>query len=374
MKAVLLLEDGRKFVGEGFGSEGTTVGEVVFNTGMTGYQEILTDPSYKGQMVTMTYPHIGNYGINTEDVESVKPQAEALIVRELCRMPSNYRSSSSLHDYLKKHNVLGIHQIDTRALTRHIRKKGAMMGILSTEIDDEAELKTQLSKHPNLVGQDMVQHVTSSGTSEWQEAADPAWYHKTLPAVGEIKFRVAAFDFGMKHNIPRLMTSLGMEVTIVSATTPAGAIKELNPDGIFLSNGPGDPEGVPYAIETISQLVKEKPIFGICLGHQLLGLSMGATSFKLKFGHHGCNHPVKNLATGEIEITSQNHNFALDTKSLEKAGFKETHRNLNDQTLEGIKHCELPLCAVQYHPEASPGPHDSHYLFKEFYQLMEETK
>lgn len=372
MKSTLILSDGKVFQGEAFGAEGTTIGEVVFNTGMTGYQEILTDPSYKGQMVTMTYPHIGNYGVNPEDVESRQIFCHALIVREVSRVTSNFRSTLSLHEYLKRNNILGIHQIDTRELTRHIREQGAMMSILSTETDDEAKLLAQLKEHPNIVGQDMVQHVTSEGSQKWEEAANQEWYLNAFPAEGKKRFHVAAFDFGMKHNIPRLMTALGIDVTVVSANTPAEAVKELNPDGIFLSNGPGDPEGVPYAIQTIKDLIGFKPMFGICLGHQLMGLAMGAKSFKLKFGHHGCNHPVKNLSTGEIEITSQNHNYALDTESIFKLGFEETHRNLNDGTLEGIAHKELPLYAVQYHPEAAPGPHDSHYLFKRFFELMEK--
>ena len=374
MKAILLLKDGRQFVGEGFGASATVVGEVVFNTGMTGYQEILTDPSYKGQMVTMTYPHIGNYGINAKDVESTIPHVEAFIVREMCGIPSNFRSEESLDDYLKRFNIPGIHDIDTRALTRHIREQGAMMGILSTETDDIAALKKQLDQAPGIVGQDLVQHVTIPEACPWNESIENEWYYDEIKPYGDDRFHVVAFDFGMKHNICRLLTSYGMNVTVVPASATADEVKALKPDGIFLSNGPGDPEGVPYAIKVVSELVQEYPTFGICLGHQILGLAMGAKSYKLKFGHHGCNHPVKNLATGEIEITSQNHNFALDVDSVKSLGFEITHMNLNDHTLEGMQHKELPLYSIQYHPEASPGPHDSHYLFRNFYELMMKQK
>ena len=374
MKAILLLKDGRQFIGEGFGASATVVGEVVFNTGMSGYQEILTDPSYKGQMVTMTYPHIGNYGINSKDVESTIPHVEAFIVREMCNIPSNFRSEESLDAYLKRFNIPGIHDIDTRALTRHIRDQGAMMGILSTETDDVEALKKQLDEAPGIVGQDLVQHVTIPEACPWNEPIENEWYYDEIKPYGNDRFHVVAFDFGMKHNICRLLTSYGMNVTVVPASATAKDVKALKPDGIFLSNGPGDPEGIPYAIKVVSELVREYPTFGICLGHQILGLAMGAKSYKLKFGHHGCNHPVKNLATGEIEITSQNHNFALDVESVKALGFEITHMNLNDHTLEGMQHKELPLYSIQYHPEASPGPHDSHYLFRNFYELMMKQK
>lgn len=374
MKATLLLEDGRTFTGKGFGASGTVVGEVVFHTGMSGYQEILTDPSYKGQMVTMTYPHIGNYGVNSSDVESIKPQVEAFIVRELCDIPSNYRSEESLDAYLKRYDIPGLEDIDTRALTRHIREQGAMMGILSTETDDITTLKKQLAEVPGIVGQDLVKHVTIKEPVQWKESIDAQWYYDKIQPYGEESFHVVAFDFGMKYNICRLLTAYGMRVTVVPANTTADQVKALDPDGIFLSNGPGDPEGVPYAIRAISELVHSYPMFGICLGHQLMGLAMGARAYKLKFGHHGSNHPVKNLETGEIEITSQNHNFALDMDSVKDLGFEITHMNLNDQTLEGIRHKELPLYAIQYHPEASPGPHDSNYLFRNFYEMMMKNK
>ena len=372
MKARLLLEDGKIFHGESFGAGGTAVGEVVFNTSMTGYQEILTDPSYKGQMVTMTYPHIGNYGINPEDVESSRPHVEALIVREYCPTPSNYRSKETLDHYLQKHNIIGFHQIDTRALVRHIREKGAMMGILTTGEMPLSQLNEKLLRHPKIEGRDLVKYVTTKKQEVWESSIDASWYYDFIKPLGEKTFRVVAYDFGIKWNILRLMTALGLEVTLVPASTSAEEVKKMEPDGVFLSNGPGDPEGVPYAIENVRKLIDYRPMFGICLGIQILGLAFGGKTYKLKFGHHGSNHPVKDLETGIIEITAQNHNFAVETKSLEKAGFVLTHQNLNDGTVEGIQHRELPIFSVQYHPEASPGPHDSLYLFERFYRMMEE--
>jgi carbamoyl-phosphate synthase small subunit len=372
MKARLLLEDGKIFHGESFGAGGTAVGEVVFNTGMTGYQEILTDPSYKGQMVTMTYPHIGNTGINTDDMESGRPHVEALIVREYCSAPSNYRSKETLDHYLERNNIIGFHQIDTRALVRHIREKGAMMGILTTDEMPLSQLNEKLLRHPKIEGRDLVKYVTTKKQEVWENSIDASWYYDFIKPLGEKMFRVVAYDFGIKWNILRLMTALGLEVTLIPAATSAEEVRKMEPDGIFLSNGPGDPEGVPYAVENVKKLIDYRPIFGICLGIQILGLAFGGKTYKLKFGHHGSNHPVKDLETGIIEITAQNHNFAVETKSLKKAGFVLTHRNLNDGTVEGIQHRELPVFAVQYHPEASPGPHDSLYLFKRFYRMMEE--
>ena len=369
MEAVLILEDGTEFLGKAFGAEGTAVGEIVFNTGMTGYQEILTDPSYKGQIVTMTYPHIGNYGINPEDVESGKPQVEGFIIRELSPVASNYRSRESLDEYLQKNGIVGIHQIDTRQLTRITREKGAMPGILSSEGLSSDELRKRLAESPRIDGRDMVQYVTSKKPDEWKVKAPAEWYYEDL-VPSEKTFRVAAYDFGIKQNILRMMTSLGMRTTVIPASTPAQAVRDMEIDGLFLSNGPGDPEGVDYAIQAVKELADFKPIFGICLGHQIIGLALGAKTYKLAFGHHGSNHPVKDLETNIIEITAQNHNFAIDEKSMKQAGFVLTHRNLNDGTVEGMKHKQHPVFSVQYHPEASPGPHDSIYLFRRFRQMM----
>jgi carbamoyl-phosphate synthase small subunit len=373
VEAVLILKDGTTFVGEGFGATGTAFGEVVFHTGMTGYQEIITDPSYKGQMVTLTYPHIGNTGINPEDMESAKPQVEALIVREACLKPSNWRSAESLDGYLKRHGIIGLHEIDTRRLTRHLREKGSMMGVLCTDGTSIDELKIKLADYPAIEGRDLVKFVTSSKSETWKESADVSWYDETFETKSPIKHKVVAYDFGMKWNISRLLTSFGMEVTVVPADTPAEKVLKLKPDGVFLSNGPGDPSALDYAVENIRKL-QSLPIFGICLGHQLLGRAYGAKTYKLKFGHHGANHPVKHLATGEIEITSQNHNFAVDPDDLIRCGFELTHLNLNDRTVEGMHHKEYPAFSVQYHPEASPGPHDSIYLFRKFIELMEKNR
>jgi carbamoyl-phosphate synthase small subunit len=370
VEAVLILKDGSTFVGEAFGAAGTAFGEVVFHTGMTGYQEIITDPSYKGQMVTLTYPHIGNTGINPEDMESEKPQVEALIVREACLEPSNWRSRESLDGYLKRHDIVGIHEIDTRKLTRHLREKGSMMGVLCTDGTSIKTLESKLAEYPAIEGRDLVKFVTSSKSETWTESADKAWYDEPLGSDSERTFKVVAYDFGMKWNISRLLTSFGMDVTVVPADTSAEEVLKLKPDGIFLSNGPGDPSALDYAVENIRKL-QSLPIFGICLGHQLLGRAYGAKTYKLKFGHHGANHPVKRLDTGEIEITSQNHNFAVDPDDLVSRGFELTHLNLNDRTVEGMRHKEFPAFSVQYHPEASPGPHDSIYLFRRFIELME---
>ena len=372
MRSILILEDGRTFVGEAFGAGTTAVGEVVFNTSMTGYQEILTDASYKGQMVTMTYPHIGNTGINEEDVESYKPHVEGLIVREYCPVPSSYRSRKSLEDYLRENGIPGMHGIDTRALTRHIREKGAMMGILSNEGGDVAELKRRLDGHPGISGQDLVKGVTIEKKLHWNVRVPQSWYYEPVQPAGKRICRVAAFDFGMKWNIPRLLTSFGMDVVIFPASTSAEEIEAMNPDGVFLSNGPGDPGTVPYAAETVRRLAGKFPIFGICLGHQIIGLAMGAKTYKLKFGHHGSNHPVRDESTRRIEITAQNHNFAVEPESAKQAGFEITHWNLNDGTVEGMRHGDLPVFSVQYHPEASPGPHDSLYLFRNFLEMMEK--
>lgn len=355
--AILLLENGIHFKGISFGAIGTSGGEVCFNTSMTGYQEILTDPSYKGQIVTMTSPQIGNYGVNPEDVESDKIQVQGFIVREASPIHSNYRATQSLDSYLSEAGIVGIQGIDTRALTRLIRDEGAMNGIISSEILDPEALKQQLDEVPSMTGQDLVKEVTCENQWAWSKSKD-ASYH------------VVALDFGVKHNILRQLAEHDCDITIVPATTSTEEILALKPDGIFLSNGPGDPEPVKYAIETVKELAGQKPLFGICLGHQILSIALGAKTYKLKFGHRGANHPVKNHITETVEITSQNHGFAVDPETL-PATLEVTHTNLNDKTLEGVRSTDIPAFSVQYHPEASPGPHDSRYLFKNFTDLMD---
>ena len=369
MKAVLLLEDGTVFKGGSFGAKATKCGEVVFNTAMTGYQEILTDPSYYEQIVTMTYPLIGNYGTNKADVESRKIFASGFIVKENCDYPSNWRNGKSLSDYLKASNVVGLEGIDTRALVKHIRTEGAMKGVISSEQFSIAELKKKLSRYPGLVNRDIVKDVTSKKPYKWDEAVvDVLTGEENKPPV---KYRVVAFDYGIKQNILRLLRSHGCDVWVVPAETSAKEVLSRKPDGVFLSNGPGDPGPVDYAINEIRKLLGQVPVFGICLGHQLLGLALGGKSYKLKFGHHGANHPVKNLRTSEIEITSQNHGFCVDIDSLKDKDIELTHINLNDNTLEGFRCKNIPAFCVQYHPEASPGPHDSNYLFERFIKLMD---
>ncbi len=357
--AILLLENGHHFKGFSLGAIGTTGGEVCFNTSMTGYQEILTDPSYCGQIITMTAPQIGNYGVNPEDVESDKIQARGFIVREASPIHSNYRATQSLHDYLKDSGIVGIQGIDTRALTRIIRNEGAMNGIIGSSDLDLNSLKTKLNSVPPMTGLDLVQKVTCQKSWIWPS-------QQTAHA-----YRVVALDFGIKYNIIRQLAEHDCEVIVVPASSSAKEILELEPDGVFLSNGPGDPEPVKYAIETVKSLLGKKPIFGICLGHQILALALGAKTYKLKFGHRGGNHPVCNQLTAKVEITSQNHGFAVDPTNL-PAQLEITHINLNDQTLEGLCSTSIPAFSVQYHPEASPGPHDSRYLFKEFIAMMEE--
>lgn len=375
MEALIALEDGRTFPCTSFTGPGETWGELVFNTGMAGYQEVLTDPSYRGQMVTMTYPLIGNYGVNPEDVESDRIQVAGFIVREYQPFPSNYRSTATLADYLKEQGVMGIEGLDTRALTRHIRKAGAMRAVISTEDLDPASLVRRAKASPSLVGLDLVREVTTDEPYRWVDGKKaPIGDGRPLDASlwrnrGE-KHAVVAFDFGIKYNILRCLAIAGLEIIVVPASTPADTIKAMAPDGIFLSNGPGDPEPVTYAIETIRALLGYRPIFGICLGQQLLGLALGGRTFKLKFGHRGVNQPVKNMETGRIEITSQNHGFSVDTSSLDPDAIEVSHINLNDDTLEGFRHRTYPAFSVQYHPEASPGPHDARYLFEQFSRMM----
>ena len=369
--AKLALANGNVFTGHAFGAEGEVHGEVVFNTSMTGYQEILTDPSYTGQIVTMTYPLIGNYGVNAEDVESRGLFLQGFVVKELCEFPSNYRSTESLDAYLKRNQIIGLQGIDTRALVRQIRTQGAMQSILSTVDLDDTSLLNKVRVAPGLVGRDLVQEVMPKDTCTWNmslsELGRPSDFVSGVDRSDGP--HVVAIDYGMKWNISRYLRDIGCRVTIVPGTATATEILALNPDGVFLSNGPGDPEPLTYAIETIRGLLGKKPIFGICLGLQLLGLAFGGKTYKLRFGHRGANQPVLNRRTGKVEITSQNHGFAVDSATLPD-DVEVTHINLNDQTTEGIRHKVYPAFGVQYHPEAAAGPHDSHYLFHEFLQMM----
>lgn len=371
--AKLALADGTVFTGQAFGASGEVFGEVVFNTSMTGYQEILTDPSYNGQIVTMTYPLIGNYGVNSDDVESRGLSLSGFIVRELCREPSNYRSEKSLDDYLREHNVIGLEGIDTRALVRRIRREGAMTGVLSTIDLDDASLVHKAQTAPGLVGRDLVREVMPQKAAAWQPALHALVEHPSTPTAWEgtdsRQPHVVAVDYGMKWNIPRHLRAMGCKVTVVPGTATADEILALQPDGVFLSNGPGDPRPLGYAVQTIRDLLGKKPIFGICLGHQLLGLALGGEIYKLKFGHRGANQPVLDRETGEVEITSQNHGFAIDAQTL-PAGVEVTHINLNDNTVEGLRDANRMAFSVQYHPEASAGPHDSHYLFGRFREML----
>ena len=352
--AILLLADGRIFEGRSFGYQGETVGEVCFNTGMTGYQEILTDPSYCKQIVTMTSPHIGNYGINEEDIESENIQVAGFVIKEETMTPSNWRSTQSLGEYLKKNKIVGIKEIDTRSLTRHIRDKGAMNGIISSDDLDIQNLDKKLKKFPDMNGLDLAKDVTTQKKYKWP---------------GKGRYKVAVIDFGIKKNILRLLSDVGCELTVFPASIKAEDILSFEPDGVFLSNGPGDPLAVTYGIETVKKLLGKVPLFGICLGHQILALALGASTFKLKFGHRGINHPVRNNEKNTVEITSQNHGFAVDLDSL-PPNVISTHINLNDNTSGGIRCTDIPAFSVQYHPESSPGPHDSRYLFNQFIEMM----
>lgn len=367
--ALLVLSDGTTYSGFSFGATGTTLGEVVFNTGMTGYQEVLTDPSYRGQMVTFTYPELGNTGVNPTDEESTQPHVRGVIARNICTRPSNWRSTQSLQDYLQQHQVIGIYGIDTRSLTRKLRSSGAMNGAISTEILDPAELLLKVQAAPDMTGLNLVQDVTTDRTYEWTEATEAQWEFSLGRPESTPEFTVVALDFGIKRNILKRLASYGCRVVVVPADTSAEEILKHHPDGIFLSNGPGDPAAVIDGIATTKALLNaDKPIFGICMGHQVLGLSLGAETFKLKFGHRGLNHPAG--LTEKIEITSQNHGFAIDPASLPADRLEVTHLNLNDRTVAGIQHKTLPIFSVQYHPEASPGPHDADYLFERFVTSM----
>ncbi len=373
MKAILALADGRIFRGKSFGAGGEARGEVVFNTAMTGYQEVLTDPSYKGQMVTMTYTQIGNTGVNPEDIESRGLFLSGFIVREYMDCYSNWRANMSLDAYLKENGVVGIQGIDTRALTRHLRDKGAQNGIISTIDTDPESLVAKAAAIPSMAGLDLASGVSCDKPYHWTEGK---WhlaggYPQVDPAA--LKYRVVAYDFGIKYNILRCLVDAGCDVTVVPASFTAEEALAMNPDGIFLSNGPGDPEPLVSVQQEIRKMIGKKPIFGICLGHQLLGLALGGKTIKLPFGNHGSNLPVMDMATRRVEITAQNHGFAVDLESLGDAACLG-HENLNDQTVEGISHCSLPIFSVQHHPEASPGPHDSQYLFGRFVQMMEKHR
>jgi carbamoyl-phosphate synthase small subunit len=370
MKALLALEDGRIFEGESFTGTGETTGEIVFNTSMSGYQEVLTDPSYKGQIVTMTYPLIGNYGVNDEDMESARIQAEAFLVKEYHAIPSNFRSTGTLADFLKNQGILGVQGIDTRALTRHLRVAGAMKGIVSTIDLDPTSLVRKAQSSPGLIGRDLVREVTCSAPYGWTDTGPLPGGNFSTAAPG--RYKVVVFDYGLKYNQLRLLAERGCSLQVVPATTSATDVLALSPDGIFLANGPGDPAGIPEVVETIRKLLGKKPIFGICLGHQILGLAYGGSTYKLKFGHRGGNQPVKDLATGKVEITSQNHGFCVNAESLPKE-VAVTHINLNDGSVEGMRHLIHPAFSVQYHPEHAPGPHDAVHLFDRFISLMQET-
>ncbi|HJR76617.1 MAG TPA: glutamine-hydrolyzing carbamoyl-phosphate synthase small subunit [Nitrospiraceae bacterium] len=389
-KAILALADGTVFEGRALGYEGETCGEVVFNTAMTGYQEVLTDPSYKGQIVMMTCPHIGNYGVTSEDEESRRVWAEGFVIKESSSLASNWRSKHRLDEYLKQAKIVALEGIDTRALTRHLREKGAQQGMISHTDLEPSRVAEKARQAPSIIGRDLAAAVTCAapypwamGTGVWSPRLKQEGTQPCIPSVA--RWKVVAYDFGIKQNILRRLVDIGCAVTVVPASTTAEAVLAMNPDGIFLSNGPGDPEGVPYAIEAVRQLIGRKPIFGICLGHQLLGLALGLETYKLKFGHHGANHPVLDLRTGRVEITSQNHNFAVKGLSARPASgeapilstdfgrVRISHTSLNDESVEGLVCLDQPVFSVQYHPEASPGPHDSAYLFEEFGQLMEKS-
>ncbi len=387
MRAILALEDGRFFLGESFGASGSAVGEVCFNTSMTGYQEVLTDPSYRGQIVAMTAPQIGNYGVNDLDQESARPHVRAFVIEELSAIASNWRSHGSLDDYLKKWDIPGIQGIDTRALTKHLRSRGAMQGCLTTEDITPEQAVERAKQAPPMAGSDFVKEVTPDAAFEWdpEDTLSRAWTivkgdkavvtenGEVFEKLPPVKHRIVAYDFGMKLNILRRLRQEGFKVQVVPAGTSAADVLALKPDGVFLSNGPGDPGALTYVHESLRGLMGRTPIFGICLGHQMLGYALGGKTFKLKFGHRGGNQPVKDLRTGKVTITSQNHGFAVDPDSL-PAEVEVTHINLNDQTVEGLAHKSLPIFSVQYHPEAAPGPNDASYFFRQFGKLIEDAR
>ncbi|MEP7070884.1 MAG: glutamine-hydrolyzing carbamoyl-phosphate synthase small subunit [Verrucomicrobiota bacterium] len=377
MRAILALEDGRVFDGESFGAHGTRTGEICFNTSMTGYQEVLTDPSYRGQIVAMTYPLIGNYGTNAADEESAEPHPRGFVIEELCAFPSSWRAEESLDDYLRRGEVLGLQGVDTRALTRHLRTRGAMKGCLTSELAT-AEAIERARAGEGVIGMDFVREVTTPEKFTWDPTNELSveWSCQTgdaAPQLPPIRHHIVAYDYGMKRNILRSLRQRGFGVTVVPATTSAEEVLALKPDGVFLSNGPGDPEALVYAHRAVRGLMGKIPIFGICLGHQVLGFAFGGRTFKLKFGHRGGNQPVKDLVSGKVAITSQNHGFAVDAESLPPE-IEVTHINLNDETVEGMRHRDLPIFSVQYHPEAAPGPHDASYFFEEFAQLIDRQK
>lgn len=374
MKSILVLENGLAFEGEGFGAQGEVFGELIFNTSLSGYQEILTDPSYKGQIVVMTYPHIGNYGVNQDDVEARGPFVEGFVARELSKRVSNWRATKDLSSYLAESGIPGIEGVDTRLLTEILRGEGALRAGISTVDLEPGKLLAKVKKSPGMAGQDLAKAVTAQKTYEWDQTLHSLELEQeTFKKIGK-RYRVIVYDFGVKRNILRALTHSGCRVRVVPALTAAEEVLAEKPDGVLLSNGPGDPDAVKYGIEAARKLIGEVPLFGICLGHQILGLAMGGRTYKLKFGHHGGNHPVMDVRTKKVAITAQNHGFAVDVDSIPDKQVEMTHINLNDQTVEGMKHKKLPIIGVQYHPESSPGPHDARYLFEEFMEMMNSRK